>query len=106
MSNEGCGSLWKPFCGFQGAVGAFCAPRADLRPGEVVRAVPPVGSCAVERQYRGDGIARHVDQERGEDRLLTASWFVGIDWASEAHEVCVLDRDGHVCERRQVRHTA
>jgi len=37
--------------------------------------------------------------------LLTASWFVGIDWASEAHEVCVLDREGHVCERRQVRHT-
>jgi transposase len=37
--------------------------------------------------------------------LLTAQWFVGIDWASEAHEVCVLDRDGHVCERRQVKHT-
>jgi transposase len=37
--------------------------------------------------------------------LLTAQWFVGIDWASEAHEVCVLDREGHVCERRQVRHT-
>ena len=38
--------------------------------------------------------------------MLTAQWFVGIDWASEAHEVCVLDREGHVCERRQVRHTA
>jgi len=37
--------------------------------------------------------------------VLTAQWFVGIDWASEAHEVCVLDRDGHVCERRQVKHT-
>ena len=36
---------------------------------------------------------------------MTAQWFVGIDWASEAHEVCVLDRDGHVCERRQVKHT-
>jgi hypothetical protein len=24
-SVKGCGSLWKPFCGFQGAVGAFCA---------------------------------------------------------------------------------
>jgi transposase len=30
---------------------------------------------------------------------------VGIDWGSEAHEVCVLDRDGQICERRQVRHT-
>jgi transposase len=38
--------------------------------------------------------------------LLKVQWFVGIDWASEAHEVCVLDREGHVCERRQVRHTA
>lgn len=38
--------------------------------------------------------------------MLPAQWFVGIDWASEAHEVCVLDRAGHVCERRQVKHTA
>jgi transposase len=30
---------------------------------------------------------------------------VGIDWASEAHEVCVLDRDGQIVERRQVKHT-
>jgi predicted NBD/HSP70 family sugar kinase len=37
--------------------------------------------------------------------LLTAQWFVGIDWASEAHEVCVLDRAGNICERRQVKHT-
>lgn len=37
---------------------------------------------------------------------MTAQWFVGIDWASEAHEVCVLDRDGHIVERRQVKHTA
>src|SRR5918995_3736573 len=26
-------------------------------------------------------------------------------WAKEEHEVCVLDREGHVCERRQVKHT-
>lgn len=37
--------------------------------------------------------------------MLTAQLFVGIDWASEAHEVCVLDRDGHIVERRQVKHT-
>jgi transposase len=37
--------------------------------------------------------------------VLAAQWFVGIDWASEAHEVCVLDKDGQVCERRQVKHT-
>lgn len=42
---------------------------------------------------------------QGEDGVLTAQWFVGIDWASEAHEVCVLDRDGKICERRHVKHT-
>lgn len=41
-----------------------------------------------------------------EERLLTAQWFVGIDWASAAHEVCVLDHQGRVCERRQVKHDA
>jgi transposase len=38
--------------------------------------------------------------------VLKAEWFVGIDWASQRHEVCVLDREGHVCERREVQHTA
>jgi transposase len=38
--------------------------------------------------------------------VITAEWFVGIDWASQAHEVCVMDREGHVQERRAVEHTA
>jgi transposase len=38
--------------------------------------------------------------------VLTAEWFVGIDWAADAHEICVLDRDGRVVERREVPHTA
>jgi transposase len=51
---------------------------------------------------------RHGESSRREEgpEVLTAQWFVGIDWASEAHEVCVLDRDGRVCERRKVPHTA
>ena len=32
--------------------------------------------------------------------------FVGIDWATEAHQVCVLDADGHVLSERQVAHEA
>jgi len=43
------------------------APLADMRPGEVVRGVHPVGSCAIERQYRGDGAPRDVEQSRGEE---------------------------------------
>lgn len=38
--------------------------------------------------------------------MLTAEWFVGIDWASDAHEVCIVDREGREVERRVVKHTA
>ena len=38
--------------------------------------------------------------------MLSVQWFVGIDWASQTHEVCVLDRDGRVCVRKRVAHTA
>ena len=38
--------------------------------------------------------------------MLNAKWYVGIDGASEAHEVCILDHAGRVHERRQVKHTA
>lgn len=32
-------------------------------------------------------------------------WFVGIDWATERHEVCVVDRTGAVVGMRSVAHT-
>ena len=35
----------------------------------------------------------------------TCQWFVGIDWGSEVHQLCLLDRDGRVCEERTVAHT-
>ena len=38
--------------------------------------------------------------------MLTADWFVGIDWASEAHAVCLVDREGRVADQREVKHTA
>lgn len=31
-------------------------------------------------------------------------WFVGIDWASEQHQVCLLDADGHVVGERVFAH--
>jgi transposase len=37
---------------------------------------------------------------------LAAEWFVGIDWATDAHAVCVVDREGRVVERREVPHTS
>jgi transposase len=38
--------------------------------------------------------------------MLTAQWFIGIDWAADAHEICIVDRTGQVCERREVEHNA
>lgn len=38
--------------------------------------------------------------------LLTAEWFVGIDWAADAHDVCIVDRDGRIVARQTVDHTA
>jgi transposase len=34
------------------------------------------------------------------------SWFVGIDWGSERHAICVVDATGHHREERRVEHTA
>jgi transposase len=34
------------------------------------------------------------------------SWYVGIDWGSESHAVCVVDATGHRREERRVVHTA
>ena len=36
----------------------------------------------------------------------TFEWFLGIDWGSEAHELCLLDAHGRVCGTRTVAHTA
>ena len=38
--------------------------------------------------------------------MLTADWFVGVDWASEAHAICIVDREGRICDQREVKHTA
>jgi transposase len=38
--------------------------------------------------------------------VRVTEWFVGIDWASAAHEVCVVDREGQVVERVAVKHDA
>jgi len=34
------------------------------------------------------------------------SWYVGIDWGSEGHAVCVVDAMGRRREERRVIHTA
>jgi hypothetical protein len=35
---------------------------------------------------------------------IAYEWFVGIDWGSQQHQVCVLDRDRQVVGERVVTH--
>src|SRR6266508_3068707 len=39
-----------------------------------------------------------------EDQPLPYEWFVGIDWGSQQHQVCVLDRDRRLGGERTVDH--
>src|SRR5512132_766656 len=38
------------------------------------------------------------------DHALPYQWFVGIDWGSQTHQVCVLDRERHRVGARSVEH--
>lgn len=38
--------------------------------------------------------------------MLTAEWFVGVDWATDAHDVCIVDPAGRIVARTAVAHTA
>src|SRR5499433_2781941 len=38
------------------------------------------------------------------DHALPYRWFVGIDWGSQTHQVCVLDRERHRVGERSVEH--
>src|ERR671913_1609018 len=43
----------------------------------------------------------HSEQD---DQPLSYDWFVGIDWGSEKHQICVLDRDRRRLGERVVDH--
>lgn len=32
-------------------------------------------------------------------------WYVGVDWATELHQVCVLDRERQIVEQKKVDHS-
>src|SRR5499433_4179593 len=39
-----------------------------------------------------------------DEQAISYNWYVGIDWGSQQHQVCVLDRDRHVVGERVVDH--
>ena len=48
-------------------------------------------------------MARPFDP-RDEEVTLQAAWFVGVDWGSQEHQVCVTDADGKVLGERMFEH--
>ena len=40
-----------------------------------------------------------------DEQAISYHWYVGIDWGSQQHQVCVLDRHRHVVGERVVDHT-
>jgi transposase len=83
-------------------------PGAEQRPIGLAAAESPVGSCAEERQYRGRRWLRQAKSIIKEDPMpaVTCRIFVGIDWGSETHHVCVLNLEAQIVEERKVQHTA
>ena len=68
----------------------------------------PVGSCAIERQYgEGNASRRPVCCKQGEGTMIqeAVAWFVGVDWGSEKHQVCVLDGHGAIVGERVFLHS-
>jgi len=46
------------------------------------------------------------DQQKGDRVADEFQWFLGIDWGSEAHALCLLDATGRIRGTRTVAHTA
>ena len=66
----------------------------------------PWGVCAAERQYRSRqaSLARPFDPQQARRCALQLGWFVGVDWGSQKHQVCVIDVGGEVLGERVFEH--
>jgi transposase len=51
------------------------------------------------------GVSVYKDRSyEGTDHAIPYQWFVGIDWGSQTHQVCVLDRERHRVGERSIEH--
>ena len=64
------------------------------------------GVCAKERQYRDRqaSLAGPLDPGKVRGCRLKQQWFVGVDWGSQTHQVCVIDAGGEVVGERAFEH--
>lgn len=61
----------------------------------------------MERQYRADvGYGRSSDKPLRRIAVTEEfSFYVGIDWAAEQHQACIMDPQGSVLEQRKIEHS-
>src|SRR3954462_13726949 len=66
----------------------------------------PVGSRAFERPYRDRPASWRLVAPRRAKKMAggVVSWFAGVAWGSERHQVCLLDAAGQVVDERAFRH--
>ncbi len=64
------------------------------------------GVCAQERQYRDRqaSLAGPLDGGKARRCPLKQRWYVGVDWGSQTHQVCVIDAGGEVVGERAFEH--
>ena len=65
-----------------------------------------MGNCALRRQYKEDATTGGRAEHREGVWPNDSTWFVGIDWATVDHQVCVVDAAGGEVRQRPVAHTA
>ena len=78
-------------------------------PRQVGRDGSPVGGCAssastgIDARCGGPGVS---DARGGLSMVEEIEWFVGIDWASQSHQVCLVDAHGECLGERALRMAA
>src|SRR5262245_22656842 len=100
-------STRRPRRGVPGAPGAPQAPKPDLRPGEgpavhIQWGVAPLSACTGIDEALGTA---GLDRQGGGMTEHVYAIYVGIDWATAAHQVTVLDPARRLLAERAVPHT-
>ena len=79
----------------------------DPCPDRWPRWMPPVGSSRLRAPVQGLAsiAAARARDETGRSAKDMIEWFVGVDWGSEAHQVCIIDGEGSVRGEHSFTHT-
>src|SRR5215467_14976550 len=80
-----------------------CAASASTGPSDTYGRSPERETFEGNERAMGLIVPTTIHPER-EDQPLPYEWFVGIDWGSQRHQVCVLDRDRRLVGERTVDH--